>query len=231
MREGILLYGSKARSDHERFSDTDLLGISSDATISKPFDQFGLSFHVYPKIWMMQEAQNGSLFLLHIVKEAKAIYDPQNILLDLRGEFRFKDSYLSDIELGCRVVSAALGVAEAEFTSRIRRRYFWGLRTALMAEAAQKRSPRFSAGSLEKSSGIEGLASHIQGRSDASFSECREMGERMLKHSSQYVGHFSPADRENLEVLLGRRGVGSVAAGEILYGFGPSLPNAATRPA
>lgn len=218
MINAVLLYGSKARGDHDRFSDTDLLGILPSGPIKKAFDEFGVSFHLYPQDWLEREALEGSLFLLHLVSEAKVVFDPSLVFDRISSAFSYKPSYLGEIMTGCRVISAILALNEAEFSGRLRRRYFWGLRTALMAEAADQKTPHFSASALEKFSGIQNLSLHIQTRDDASFAECRRFGERVLDRMSQYVGSYSLVDRrQNLQELLASGGVGSAFGAELLY--------------
>jgi hypothetical protein len=218
MIEAILLYGSKARGDHDRFSDTDLLGISTKGPILKPFDDFGMSFHIYPKAWLTEQAEAGSLFLLHLVNEAKVVHDPSNSFQRVTSHFSYKDSYSEQILLGNQVVAAILSLPESRFTDKLRRRYFWGLRTALMAESAHLRSPAFSACALESLSKIDGLALHIQTRSDASFAECRRMGRMVLEHTSQYIEGFEIGNHsEVLDRLVSSGGIGAVVAGELDY--------------
>lgn len=224
MIKAVILYGSKARNDHDRFSDTDLLGISGSGQIQKPYDSHGISFHVYPEEWLTNEAQGGSIFLLHIVSEAIAIFDPFDKLSKLRSEFRYRDSYRDEGEIGSRVVSAVLDLDDAEFTSVMRKRYFWGLRTALMADAAERRLPTFSAKSLENASGISGLALHIQTRADASLAECRRFGSQVVERLGMFSIPSSIADREsNLRFLFDFGGMGTASAAEIIYSFRPHL--------
>lgn len=218
MINAIILYGSKARGDHDRFSDTDLLGIASEGSIKKTFDECGVSFHVYPRPWLEEQARKGSLFLLHLVSEAKVVFDPSDVFGEVKSTFRYKASYQEDIETGCAVVGAVLASDSSLFSDRLRRRYFWGLRTALMADAADHRQPRFSAVALEKSSGMQGLSLHIQTRGDASLSECRRFGEALLSRYSYLPEAGSNRDRSQIvNSLLKNGGVGASFGAELLY--------------
>lgn len=223
MIKAVLLYGSKARNDHDRFSDTDLLGISDGSEIQKPFDQLGVSFHVYPQDWLNVQAQSGSLFLLHITTEAAAMFDPHDVLTDLRSRFVFRESYRNDGEIGSRVLSAVIDLEEAEFTPLMRKRYFWGLRTALMADAADKRLPAFSAKALEHASGIAGLALHIQTRADATLTECQRFGSQVTDRLGMFAAATEKAKEENLRFLFELGGVGTATAAEIIYSFKPDF--------
>lgn len=224
MIKSIILYGSKARGDHDRFSDTDLMGVSDFDDIQKPFDQLGVSLHLYPHSWLQVEAKSGSLFLLHIATEAVPMFDPSNVLDGLRSDFQYRPNYIAEREMGSRVISAAINLEEEAFTSVMRRRYFWGLRTALMADLAEKRTPKFSAQALEKYSGLLGLALHIQTRSDASLPECQRFGSAVLKHLGTFEMFASDEDKKNnVRYLFGVGGVGTATAAEIIYGFKPPM--------
>ena len=222
MIEAVILYGSKARNDHDRFSDTDLLGIASSGSIEKPFDDFGVSFHVYPEEWLVKEARSGAIFLLHIITEAIPIFDPYGKLSKLKKEFNYKDTYRKDGEIGCRIVAATLDLTEREFTPAMRRRYFWGLRTALMADAAERRSPTFSAKSLENSLDLAGLALHIQTRADASLAECQRFGRLVNERLNMFPMPKTPEQRQaNLRYLFDFGGMGTSTAADIIYSFKP----------
>uniref|UniRef100_UPI0025CC24ED hypothetical protein n=1 Tax=Novosphingobium sp. TaxID=1874826 RepID=UPI0025CC24ED len=187
--------------------------------IKKPFDQLGVSFHVYPKKWLVDEAKIGSLFLLHLVNEAIPVFDPNDVLTMLRETFVYKKSYREIYEIGARVVAAAISVNEIDFSPILRRRYFWGLRTALMAEAAERRCPTFSAKALETSSSIPGLALHIQTRGNASISECQRFGLQLIEMAglSEVITNVNRKN-ENLQFLFEMGGVGTAIAGEVMYG-------------
>ena len=223
MVKAVLLYGSKARRDHDRLSDTDLLGICSYGEIEKPFDQNGVSFHIYPQDWLNEQAASGSLFLLHIVTEAVAIFDPTDALSDLKSRFSYRASYHQDNEIGSRVVAAVIGLDEPEFSPIMRKRYFWGLRTTLMADAAERRLPIFSADALERASGVSGLAPHIKARADASFSECQHFGGLILERVGNFVAKSNEEKEKNLRFLFDFGGVGTATAAEIIYSFRPGL--------
>ncbi len=219
MLEAIILYGSKARNDSDSGSDTDLLGVSESGKIQKPFDQNGLSFHVYPLAWMIQQSNDGSLFLLHIVSEGLPLFDPAGLLDDIKRAFSFKASYRGDIETGIRVVAAVLNIDEADFSDKMRSRYFWGLRTSVMAAAAHQGRPAFASNDLEEFSSVDGLAFHIKSRRTATFSQCREFGlATALALGLDIQSMLREGKRDNLEKLFEIGGVATATAGAIVYG-------------
>ena len=219
MIQAIILYGSRARNDGEPSSDVDLLGVAEDGRIQKPYDVDGLSFHVYPLQWMLENSVQGSLFLLHVASEAKAVFDPENTLELIRKSFEYKATYNTDIETGARIVFAVTSLDESQFSDKMRARYFWGLRTAIMASAADQRQPRFASKLLEQFCGVDGLAAHIQGRRTATLSECRGFGERVIRSLGHSFGDVFGSDTDkNLRMLLEAGGVATATAGAIVYG-------------
>jgi hypothetical protein len=217
--DALFLYGSRARGDGGRASDVDLLGVVSSPAIEKPFDQSGISLHLYPWEWMKDQAQKGTLFLSHVVHEAVAINDPDNLLDELRRQFTFKSSYASEVELGCKIILALLGLDNDRINRNIIRKYFWGLRTALMGAAANQGSPSFSARDLEKRFSIEGLANHINTRDRETAADCKRIGARVYE---LLVGQPPSLDEksisDNLNAMFDRGGMATVTAGEIIYG-------------
>jgi len=219
MIEAIVLYGSKARADGSIDSDTDLLGIARSGKIQKTYDDKGLSFHSYPLQWLIDEAAQGQLFLLHIAIEAVAIFDPMGHLDTVRQSFVYKESYANDVELGLRILYAVAELDESAFHDRIRSRYFWGLRTSLMAWAADERHPAFASESLERLSKIEGLASHIRHRRVASLNECKMFCRKVIEGLALRGAKIAQeSNEENIHQLLESGGLPGRAGAEFLYG-------------
>jgi predicted nucleotidyltransferase len=216
--DAIFLYGSRARGDGGRSSDVDLLGVVSSLNIEKPFDRLGISLHLYPLEWLKNQAADGSLFLSHIVHEAVPINDPLDVLGDLRQIFRFRQNYDTDIAIGCKIMLALIGLKSENVTKGIIRRYYWGLRTALMGAAANGGSPIFSASDLEKRFSIPGLANHINARNQANVEDCKHIGTKVYE---RLIGSSPPLDErsvlENLNTIFNLGGVATATAGEIIY--------------
>lgn len=220
MIEALILYGSKARQDHDRFSDTDLLGIINSDRILKPFEKLGVSLHLYPYNWLLEQSECGALFLLHLTTEAIPIFDPNNLLHNLRDKFHFKDSYEAEIESGCRIAYAVTRISMDSFNENIRKRYFWGVRTSLIAASAQEGLANFSAKKLEEFSKIDGLALHIQTRANASFAECQRFGALIIDYFKSKGAFEVPLlYDQNIEKLLKIDGVGKTTARELIYGL------------
>ena len=76
------------------------------------------------------------MFLFHITTEAVPIFDPNGQLDQIKNNFAFKESYNNEVEIAVRIMAAVESLNEDEFSDKIQTRYFWRLRTAIMAAAA-----------------------------------------------------------------------------------------------
>jgi len=214
----IFLYGSRARRDALQTSDTDLLGISRSEKITRINGESGINLHTYPLSWMLKNSAGGNLFLLHVAQEAISLYDPDNVLTTIKENFRYKSSYDGDIEAATRIIAATLSFGRESFDDVIRSRYFWGLRTAIIAAAANERMPIFSARLLEEFSGIKGLNNHITGREKAAFEDCEFFGKLVFSWLSVIPFDTLRNDPSvNLKALTRMGGMAASTAGNIIY--------------
>lgn len=144
----MLLFGSHARGDEDVYSDTDLLLISQDDH-PRHIQKGHLSTSIYPADELLKRAENGDLFVCHIVREAKAIYDPLDQLALLQARFLLRASYEQEIQnasdLGWFIIDYGHG---SNLTSLLNRRIAWCVRTILIARSAEQEHPVFSAGEL-----------------------------------------------------------------------------------
>ena len=144
----VILFGSRARGDHNAGSDVDLLFITGEPqprhhAVSK------LSLSLYPMDKLLSQAADGDLFVFHLVSEAKPIYDPAGEFIRLQAAFRFRDSYDRDV-----AQASDLGWLLSRFGDvlpnerLVNRRIAWCVRTILIGRAAEKRRPVFSPAAL-----------------------------------------------------------------------------------
>jgi hypothetical protein len=82
----VLLYGSRARGDDRPDSDIDVLQILRTAQPSRAVEEIMLSSYTLPQLQKM--AQQGSLFIAHVVTEAIPLHDPEGLLANLRRFYR-----------------------------------------------------------------------------------------------------------------------------------------------
>jgi hypothetical protein len=176
----LLLYGSKARGDARASSDVDLLLALDGEDLQSPTTSHGVSLHRYPKGWLEKSARAGTLFAYHVAFESVALEDPKGFLGHLRSAFQLKSSYQQELQLGALVMKLLLEADwDANFAAR--QRFFWALRTVLIAASTRHGRPVFAARSLEALAGVKGLAALIEAREDAPFEVCRELGMTLLR--------------------------------------------------
>jgi hypothetical protein len=147
---GLAVYGSRARDDAGAPADIDLLGVTTDPA-SKTVARGGLSFSIYPLRQMICHAGLGDLFVLHIVTEARVLYEAWPVFEQIRRAFKYKDDYRREIKLasdvGWFLARHPYRFADAK---RFNERMAWCARTILIAHAANGRRAIFSARALSE---------------------------------------------------------------------------------
>ncbi len=145
----LILFGSLARKDQTDGSDVDLLMISS---VSEPqhVTMGPLSLFLYPRFKLERDALDGNLFVCHLVREAKPLFDPREFLAKLRETFQLKPNYQSEIaqalDLGWFLVRFG-----GELNSALQaKRTLWCIRTILISRSAEKGDPVFAPDDLAK---------------------------------------------------------------------------------
>lgn len=167
----ILLFGSRAREDNSRGSDTDLLLISPPGT--PQHKSIGhLSMFFYPWEKLTDDARNGDLFVCHIVREAKPVFDPLGQLDQLRHQFKLRKSYAREIAYARDLGWFLNHHARALNSSIVVRRMVWCIRTILIARLAERGTPAFAPHELAigaPPSAADLLADRHQRRLDAAM--------------------------------------------------------------
>jgi len=144
----LALFGSCARGDQEDSSDIDVLAVAREGKF-KAVSLNKLNISIYPESYMIDNASRGDLFVLHIVREAKPIYDESGIFSKLKSTFRYKDTYEQEIKL-----ASDLGWFITTWKERFKdqrlfnKRMAWCLRTILIAKSTEEGEPTFSAAKL-----------------------------------------------------------------------------------
>ncbi|MFG1275174.1 hypothetical protein [Xanthobacter flavus] len=109
-----------------------------------------LSLFVYPWRRLEQDAQSGDLFTCHLVKEAKALVDPDNYLAQLRRLFRFRQSYQKEIDQASDLGWYLVLFGDELNSALLAKRVLWCIRTVLIARSAEQRVPVFAPQELAK---------------------------------------------------------------------------------
>ncbi len=87
----LLLFGSYSRGDNNIDSDIDILQITDNYFPSYSINHYNIS--VYTLSQLINMAEEGSLFILHLINEAKVIYGDEKIIFLLRTKFRAPANY------------------------------------------------------------------------------------------------------------------------------------------
>jgi hypothetical protein len=144
-----LLFGSLARADHSQGSDTDLLMINLDDD-THHVSVGHLSMFVYPWNQLKQDAHDGDLFVCHIVREAKPLFDPDGYLAKLQRAFRFRSTYKDEVGRAADFGWYLVLFGEELNSSLLMKRVLWCVRTILIAQSAERRAPVFAPQQLAK---------------------------------------------------------------------------------
>lgn len=166
----VLLFGSRARGDNERGSDTDILLVSPPGDPRhKSSGHLSMFFYPWPKL--LDDARAGDLFVCHLTREAQPIFDPTGRLEELRAAFRLRSSYAREVQQASDVGWLIDRCAEQLSLAAVARRMVWCVRTILIARSAEHGEPVFAPARLAASTPSAAarflLASRHQRRADA----------------------------------------------------------------
>jgi hypothetical protein len=181
-RDSYLLYGSYARGDYEPSSDIDILRITTTRMRTHRIDG-SASLHIYDIKDLLEMARRGSLFILHLVREAKPILDPCGYLGDLSEAFQKPDSYTSEARRTVGPASALLDIGESLFETAPQRFMDAALflcRTLLYAEHADRGPFSFSVRTLAATDEIASMICNIKDQS-VSYSDFQRI--RQVVHT------------------------------------------------
>ena len=139
----ILLFGSLARADQSGDSDTDLLIVTLDDE-TRHISVGHLSLFLYPWSTLESNARNGDLFVCHLVREARPLFDPDGYLPKLKETFRFRSNYMVDIAHATNLGWYLTKYGDDVNSHLQAKRALWCVRTILIARSAERRDPIFA---------------------------------------------------------------------------------------
>jgi hypothetical protein len=90
------------------------------------------------------DAAQGDLFVCHLAKEAKAVFDPNNQLAQLRAAFKLRASYAREIEQASDLGWFLTRFGRDLDSGVVARRMIWCVRTILIARSAEEGTPVFA---------------------------------------------------------------------------------------
>jgi predicted nucleotidyltransferase len=161
---GLALYGSHARGDPRPGADVDLLAVTTDDDAAADV-RAQLAIASYPLDRIVRHAARGDLFVLHIVSEAKVLYEAWAVFDAIARAFVYKADYAREIRLASDVGwFLARHAHRFRDGQRFNERVSWCVRTVLIARAAAMRTPVFSAARLAEFSGCDAVRALIDHR-------------------------------------------------------------------
>jgi hypothetical protein len=186
--DSFFLYGSYARGDYDAASDVDVLHIATSRACGERIDG-RVSLHTYDIRDLLAMARRGSLFILHLLREAKPLHDPRGLLADLSTAFRKPDSYAFEARRTLGPASALLDIDESLFETAPQA--FIGAaiflsRTLVYAEHADHGPFSFSLRSLAEKDETAAMLRGIKDRSSShsDFRRVRQVVRSKLASSS-----------------------------------------------
>jgi len=184
----ILLFGSRARNDHENASDVDMLYVC-DETEPRHVSAGKTSMFFYPWKKLLADAAAGDLFVGHIAFESRAYADPNDLLGRLRAAFRFKANYKQEIDRAADLGWFIVRFPEHLKSSLRAKRMIWCVRTILIARLAEEGqlvfAPKKLAELARSKAAKELLEDRLRRRTD----------EKMLRNLSKFLVTESDTQR------------------------------------
>lgn len=138
------IFGSHARGDFNENSDIDLLAVVDDAVFSS-FSHGKLNVSFYPGEKLLEDARQGNLFVMHIVREAVVTYDQSGFHALVLNNFAERSCYRREID-SASDLGWFLLFQQAKFKNRdvVNRRISWCVRTILIALTVEEGKPAFA---------------------------------------------------------------------------------------
>lgn len=165
----LLLYGSRARGDHDARSDVDLTAITANRK-PEPFTFERTTTMAYPVEQALRAARSGGLFAYHLVSEGKVVFESEPVFARIKRAFRFRDDYAPVVRMCTQAGWFLLRHHEKAVDARkFNLAMACCTREMLIARAATERLPIFSADGLAEYVGSSGVASVIRGKRKAAI--------------------------------------------------------------
>lgn len=164
----LIIYGSCARGDNVSTSDVDLLSFVSEGGY-RMIVQNKINLALYPRTDAFKMTRTGELFMLHIVREGRALIDFDADFEKLKAEFRFKPSYQTEIEhataLGWALIQLGKNVKNFALVNK---RIAWCVRTILIAKAAEREEAIFATQALAQFANDLSITNLIENKNSSS---------------------------------------------------------------
>ena len=182
------LYGSRARGDYNKASDTDILLVTSD-TKPKHISEGSCSLSFYSKSDLIEKATDGDLFVCHIVYEAKPLKDQNGFFDCLRKQFHFRKSYDQEIkhasDLGWFLFNYSKDFDNHKIANK---RVAWCVRTILIAQSAERKNPIFAASELAESVESSAVRRLIKNK------DIDQLDKKLFEEFARFLKNYATSD-------------------------------------
>lgn len=194
---GLLIYGSRARGDHEAGSDLDVLALASES--GPTLTSADVSVAVYTREQLLTGI--GTLFGAHLKRDSKMVWDPSGEFGDIIANMGEVDS--SRLLARARAMSVLFTTPDRDlpqYLAGISRQARYLLRSCLYAQAIAAGEPCFSVRELAIRYKDPDLARLLASRQDeapsaADLASC-------LRRLSSIIGPFPLNAHGSLEATL-----------------------------
>ena len=198
-RDSYVLYGSYARGDYDPASDVDVLRITTKRMRANRIDG-QVSLHIYDIKDLLVMARQGSLFILHLLREARPLHDPCKYLTDLSDAFQEPTSYVSAARQILQPATCLIEIDESLFQTAPKAFLDVSIflcRTLIYAEHADQGPFSFSLRSLAAMDKTANMISRIKNQS-ISYSDFRTIAEVVLQKMGKPV---APSNASSIKEL------------------------------
>lgn len=196
----LLLYGSLARGEACDDSDIDLLSLIEGDSNKIIKGSLSLSYYNLDK--MRNMAQQGSLFVYHLVSESVVLHDESGVLRDnIFNAFHIKSNYREDLCFSRQLLSIIVDkYGNLKNYKYANMRAGWCIRTFIAALGANNNDPMFSNKKIYKEFGsfvVEFIK--IKGFSDNKRDVVQDIAKFMDKNVTGWESYMYCEDLENFK--------------------------------
>jgi predicted nucleotidyltransferase len=194
MIEAMMLFGSSARSDSSDSSDVDLLAIHN---ASEPYNlkKTSLELQFLTRKLLLELAENGDLFAIHLAFEGKVIFDKTGVFNEFRESLKIKKSYLETVKK-----ASSLGwflIEHGNLSSNrimLRKRITWCLRSILIAKLVESGRIIFSPSGLIEAFQDDNVTYLIKNR------RSKKVGDSTFKKFTNIIRKYGDTSTKNLSL-------------------------------
>jgi len=165
--EAAMLYGSHARGSANKHSDVDVLAVVKTNPRSLTAD--ALTVTAYRASHLRALAARGSLFVLHLVRDGRVLYDPSGVLSGVMADYQPPTNPAllgEELSVAARGLQAATAHERAVHGPAMTKLGYYLIRTAAYDRCARKGTPEFDSRIALANLGYSKLVPCIESRRD-----------------------------------------------------------------